>query len=343
MRIPLRPLAATLALVIAPAAFAQSLLYSHDFGQTAGWPDSDVTGDLSAVYTVVGGEYLINPLRNLSYALAPAPVGAPSGDMVVESDVRLVASQPDSRAGIACRVGDGLNFIAFNMIASGGFEIVRVRNGEAEFLSRGPLGIDPAGGARLRAECQGSELRFSIDGREMARASDPSGGTNHGAGLLSLSPVVAATNAAFDNFALYGGGAAVASQPASNAAPSDFDNSGFSSAGGGAGLLPALSDMAVHADNGMGEPGERRTVFPVGQQQVFVLMEFEQPVRANLRADWYAVRGVDETRLLSGNLQASGESTRLYLAANGNFSAGLYRVDVYADSQYIDQREFSVY
>lgn len=194
-------IASAFALAFATAAAAQGDAYSHDFDSIGGWPDSDASGDLSAIYTVVGGEYLINPLKNMAYALAQAPARSPSADMVVEADVRLAASQPASRAGIACRVGDD-DFYAFDLIASGGYEIVHVRGEKGEVLDSGAIGFDPSEGARLKAVCVGGELSFYANGELLGSASVDAGGAASGAGLLSVSPVTAATNAAFDNFTL---------------------------------------------------------------------------------------------------------------------------------------------
>ena len=138
-------IATVIALAFASAASAQQAVYTHDFDSIGGWPDSDVSGDLTAVYTVVGSEYLINPLQNMAYALAPAPASSPSPDMLVEADVRLAASQPQSRAGIACRVGSDGSFYAFNLIASGAYEIVRVKGGNGVVLASGGIGFDPSG------------------------------------------------------------------------------------------------------------------------------------------------------------------------------------------------------
>lgn len=195
-------IATVIALAFASAASAQQAVYTHDFDSIGGWPDSDVSGDLTAVYTVVGSEYLINPLQNMAYALAPAPASSPSPDMLVEADVRLAASQPQSRAGIACRVGSDGSFYAFNLIASGAYEIVRVKGGNGVVLASGGIGFDPSEGARLKAECRGDSLSFHANGELLGEASDGEFAEATGAGLLSVSPVVAATNAAFDNFVL---------------------------------------------------------------------------------------------------------------------------------------------
>lgn len=195
-------IATVFALAFASAASAQQAVYTHDFDSIGGWPDSDVSGDLTAVYTVVGSEYLINPLKNMAYALAPAPASSPSPDMVVEADVRLAASQPQSRAGIACRVGSDGSFYAFNLIASGAYEIVRVKGGNGVVLGSGGIGFDPSEGARLKAECRGDLLSFHANGELLGEARDSEFAEGTGAGLLSVSPVVAATNAAFDSFVL---------------------------------------------------------------------------------------------------------------------------------------------
>lgn len=334
----------TLALSFATAAAAQQPVYQHDFDSAGGWPDSDVSGDLSAVYTVVGGEYLINPLKNMAYALAPAPAASPSPDMVVEADVRLAASQPASRAGIACRVDEGGGFYAFNLVASGSWEIVRVRGGNGEVLDSGSLGFDPSEGARLQASCRGSTLSFHANGELLGEASD-SRQSGSGAGLLSVSPVVAATNAAFDNFVLasFGGEASArAAQPSATgmAAGQGGHGGGFHAP---AGELPPIEDMALYADDGYGQPGDRRSLFDAGHQRVYLVMDMDYPVPANFRAEWKAIRGSQESTVLNGQYESPGRDRRVWLYADRNWSAGLYRVDVYANGAMLDSREFSVY
>jgi hypothetical protein len=335
--------AAALALAVASAASAQSTVYTHEFDTIGGWPDSDVTGDLTAVYTVVGGEYLINPLENMTYALAAAPATSPSPDMVVEADVRLAASQAQSRAGVACRVGRDKSFYAFNLIASGGYEIAYVRGPSGKVLTSGAIGFDPADGARLKAVCRGTQLSFYANGELLAEVSDDAIGSAGGAGLFSVSPVIAATNAAFDNFALASyGGSAAADAGASRSAPrASFNGGGRGGAGGGS--LPSIEDMAVYADDGFGKPGDKRTVFDPGRQRVYLVMDLEYPAPADYRVEWVAIRGTDETKVLDGRYDNPGDDRRVWLYGERNWTPGLYRVDVYANGQYLDQREFSVY
>lgn len=339
-------IASALALAFAAQASAQSVVYSHDFDSVGGWPDSDVSGDLTAVYTVVGSEYLINPLKNMAYALAPAPASSPSPDMVVESDVRMNASQAQSRAGIACRVGSNHSFYAFNVIASGSYEIVRVRGADAEVLTSGAIGFDPADGAHLKAVCRGASLSFYANGDLLDEVNDTSIGAANGAGLLSVSPVVAATNAAFDNFSI----ASFAGSPGGKvtAPPQSSARASTDVGGGGGGLemggdLPVIDEMALYADDGFGKPGDKRSLFDTGKARVYLVMEMNDPVPAQFRAEWKAIRGSEETTVLNGKYDSPGNNRRVWLYADRDWSAGLYRVDVYANGQLLDQREFSVY
>lgn len=340
----LTQIASALALAFATAASAQQVVYTHDFDSVGGWPDSDVSGDLTAVYTVVGSEYLINPLKNMAYALAPAPAGSPSPDMVVEADVRMAASQSQSRAGIACRVGRDGSFYAFNIIASGGYEIVRVRKGDADVLASGAIDFDPYEGARLKAVCSGTQLSFHANGSLLDEASDRDLSAT-GAGLLSVSPVVAATNAAFDNFSIASlGGSASANADTTLKSPS-YPSSDAGGDGGGSlgGDLPLIDEMALYADDGSGKPGSKRSLFDSGRQRVYLVMDMDSPVPANFRAQWIAVRGSEESTVLNGNYDSPGNNRRVWLYADRDWTPGLYRVDVYANGQLLDQREFSVY
>ena len=342
---------ALLALAFSPLAAAltpvsAATVYSDTFDTVGGWPDSDANGDLNAVYTVVGGEYLINPLQDRRYALAMAPARTGSADQAIETDIRLSASQANSRAGVACRVGEGLNFYAFNLINSGGYEIVRVLDGEPEVLAQGPLGVDPSEGVRVRAECRGSTLSFQVDGRELASVDDTGLPDASGAGLISMSPVIAATNAAFDNFALsdlqgrVGRTASTPPRATPNSRPVSPSQGG---AGTGYGAsLPSLDDMAIY-DAGYEEPGDRKTLFDEGSQRIYLVAEFAGRARANFRAEWRAVNGSNESVLLNSEFENTAGHPRIWLYADRTWSAGLYRVDLYANGRLLDQREFSVY
>lgn len=339
--------ASTLALAAAPAlALAQSVLYSHGFDGSGGWPDSEANGDFKAVYGLVGSEYLINPLQAGYYALALAPVQSRSPNQAIEADIRLNASQPDSRAGLACRVEDGPRFYAFNLTHAGSFEIVRVEGGGGEVLASGPLGADAEQGVRVRAECRGDQLSLSVDGQVLATVSDTVLGSGLGAGLLSVSPEVAATNAAFDNFSLGDfGGAAAAPATAARAqsiTPMGTPNQAGSGGGFSSGGLPVLEDVALYNDGG-GQPGARQSLFDAGHQRVYVVLEMSGQTQARFRAEWRAVQGSQEQVLLNGDYDNQAGHSRVWLYADRQWSPGLYRVDVYANERLLEQREFSIY
>lgn len=336
-----------LSLLLAPLAGARDSVYSDAFDSIGGWPDSDANGDLEAVYTIVGGEYLINPLRDRHYALAVAPARSDSGDQHIEADVRLAASNPDSRAGIACRVGSGLNFFAFNLIASRGYEIVRVVNGKPTVLTQGRISMDPAEGARLGANCHGAALSLSLNGRELASVSDTALADNTGAGLLSLSPVIAATNAAFDNFELSSlSGAAATTSRAPREFPVERTTSASSGSSGSSDQLlstsmPEVDDMAVFND-AYGKPGSRQSLFDSGDQRVYLVMQLTANAHARFRAKWYRVNGSNEAMLQETSMDNSRGNPRVWLSVARDWTPGLYRVDVYANDQFLDQREFSI-
>ena len=336
-----------LSLLVAPLAGAQSSVYSDAFDSVGGWPDSDANGDLDAIYTVVGGEYLINPLRDRHYALAVAPARSDSGDQRIEADVRLAASNPDSRAGIACRVGRGLNFFAFNLVASRGYEIVRVVNGDPTTLTQGRISMDPAEGVRLGATCHGSALSLSVNGRELASVSDTALSDNTGAGLLSVSPVIAATNAAFDNFELgnLSGAAAVASRtprelPAQRTTPASSGSSGSSDQYLST-SMPEVDDMALFND-AYGKPGSRQSLFDSGDQRVYLVMQLTANPQARFRAKWYRVNGSNEVMLQENGMENTRGNPKVWLYAERDWAPGLYRVEVYANDRFLDQREFSI-
>lgn len=343
MRTPIKFVLAAVALGLSTALAAQTLVYQQNFDSIDGWPDSDANGDLQAVYTVVGSEYLINPLKNMAYALAPAPATSPSPDMVVESDVRLDASQSESRAGIACRVGQGQNFYAFNLIASGRYEIVRLRDGDPSVLASGGIDFDPSSGVRLKATCRGAELVFAVDGRELDRVTDNDGLTGLGAGLLSVSPVVAATNAAFDNFSLssLGGSARVSATPRSGSVtPANAGAGGGSGTSGGS--IPAIEDIAFFEDSGAGEPGDRKSLFNAGNQRVYLVINLENATPAQFHIDWKAITGSDE-RVIQRSDYASPGNSRVWLYVERDWTPGLYRADLSINGQPAQQMEFSVY
>lgn len=338
-------LAVAVVSILCGQALAQTL-YSHTFNTLGGWPDSDATNDLNAVYSVVGNEYVINPLQNNTYALVIAPVALNTQDVVVESTIRLAASNPESRAGIACRVSPGLTFYYFGLIAKGGFEIVKVQGGRGTVLTSGAFPVGTLDNVKVRAECSGNTLILYANGRELGRATDNSLPPGVNAGLVSVSPVIAATNAAFADFSIARAGQAAAGtpQPPAIATTAASPPPAGAGGGGGAGLanLPHIDEIAMYNDAD-GKPGAKQSLFSVGQSRIYVVLKMSGNTKAKFTAKWIAIRGAQETPLLEGQHDNASGHNRVWLYANRNWNAGHYRVDVYADGQLLEKVEFSVY
>ncbi len=329
-----------LLVLLGNSALAQ-MLYSHKFDTLGGWPDSDAKGDLSAVYTVVGNEYLINPLQNNTYVLTPAPVAVDTQDVVVESTLRIAASQPESRAGIACRVSPKMNFYFFGLVAKGNYEIVKVKDGKGTILTSGPFPFGMLDNVNVRAECSGSTLIISANGRELGRVTDNSLPAGTYVGLVSVSPVTAATNATFADFTVSRSGQAA---PGMVQTPVVVAPPPIAGAGGGSGsaMLPNVEDIALHNDAN-GRPGERQSLFNVGKNRVYVVMQLSGHTKAKFTAKWAAVLGTQETPLLESQYDNVAGDSRLWLYADRNWNPGLHKVNVYADGQLLQEMEFSVY
>lgn len=316
------------------------VLYSHDFDTLGGWPDSDARGDLNAVYTVVNGEYLINPLQNNSYILALAPVAIDSPDVVIESTMRLAASKPESRAGIACRVSKGLNFYFLGLVAKGNYEIVSVQDGKGTVLKSGQFPVGTLDNIKLRAECVDNDLIIHANGAELGRVTDKSLPKGTNVGLVSVSPVVGATNATFDDFTVSRGGhaAGATKPPAANTETSAPKTSG---AGVGSGVLPVVEDIALYNDAG-GKPGKKQSHFDTGEMRIHIVMKMSGNTKAKFTAKWYAILGAQEKLLLESRYDNASGNSRVWLNANRNWNAGLYRVDVYVDEQLLRKTEFTI-
>jgi hypothetical protein len=166
--------------------------------------------------------------------------------------------------------------------------------------------------------------------------------------LLSVAPVVASTNAAFDNFALLSFGASPASGRTATlrSTPQSSQSSSSQGSGGGYGnagsAMPMIDDLALFEDSGAGRPGDRRSLFPSGRQRVYLVMELAQPVRSPLTVRWVAIRGTNENQVQETNYKPNGSDRRVWLYAERNWGPGLYRADLYADGTKLDEREFSV-
>jgi hypothetical protein len=72
-------------------------------------------------------------------------------------------------------------------------------------------------------------------------------------------------------------------------------------------------------------------------------MQLSGHTKAKFTAKWVAVQGTQETPLLESQHDNIAGNSRLWLYADLNWNPGLYKVNVYADGQLLQEMEFSVY
>ena len=99
-------------------------------------------------------------------------------DVRVEVDVLQYSGPVENRMGIICRHRDDQNFYFFVISTDGYYAIGKVKAGEQILLGQETMGYSSAiekGVAinRLRAECQGSTLRFFVNDTPIALVDDP--------------------------------------------------------------------------------------------------------------------------------------------------------------------------
>lgn len=200
------PLVLFAALTTSPLALASSLVFEDDFSDDqSGWPNTQVA-DHNAIgmslYDGSGG-YQMTPLDDATYGILPSPRQAKSGDVEIEASVFLYTGVGKGTAGVVCRHQDNDNFYAFMVSGGHGYAILKVEQGQGETLASGRFdGAMPnLADVQLQAVCEGANLTLSIDGDEVAKASDTTFSNGRSA-LIVLGERTAGTSAVFDRFAL---------------------------------------------------------------------------------------------------------------------------------------------
>jgi len=98
-------------------------------------------------------------------------------DLAIEVEARLVEGPPGSEMGIVCRWQDDDNYVAGALRSDGMVSVWRKSAGvDMRWLdwTAIPQSVEDAGAARaLRLTCAGPDVRFAVDGVEVAAASDP--------------------------------------------------------------------------------------------------------------------------------------------------------------------------
>ncbi len=197
---------AALLTALIPTLALAATVFNDDFSDaSSGWIDTQVADYRAigiALYNGSGG-YQMTPLEDGSYGVIRAPKQARSADVSVETQVFLYTGIGRGMAGVVCRHQDNNNFYAFMVSGSHGYSIVKVRDGKLELLAKGSFEamMQNIAEVEIGARCEGGELAMSLDGKEVARASD--GELAKGAaGLIVIGEKMAGTSAVFDRFEL---------------------------------------------------------------------------------------------------------------------------------------------
>ncbi|MGH2582483.1 MAG: trypsin-like peptidase domain-containing protein [Anaerolineales bacterium] len=175
----------------------QSERVFDDFSDpNSGW---DIYTDADGSANYVSGEYVIEDIAGDIYYYALANLNF--DDVTMEVDVRILESTGANEIDLVCRYTDIDNYYEFRIYEGGNAGIAKRLNGEyIDLVAPAPsgyvLGEDPA---RVSIQCEGPRLSLSVNGVEVASASDESFST----GGLALSVYAWEGNrfaAAFDNF-----------------------------------------------------------------------------------------------------------------------------------------------
>ncbi len=157
----------------APVILPGDILFADDFSASqAQWThlanDNGVMG-----YDASGLRFFIRE-AGLNYWSTP---GLNFSDTRLEVDALQYAGPVENRIGLICRYKDDLNFYFFVVSTDGYYAIGKVKDGRQSLLGQDAMRYASAiktGVAinHLRAECQGSTLRFYVNDAPVALAED---------------------------------------------------------------------------------------------------------------------------------------------------------------------------
>lgn len=194
-----------LSTLCASGAHAASLL-SDDFSSNRnGWPNFAATSSKDMGFAVIeNGKYQLTPVQDRAYGVVPAPKQAVDGNVRMSSSFFMFAGLGAGGAGLVCRMQDMHNFYAFIVLGSGEWRISKAVKGVVSVLAQGKVGNQVMAGAvdaNLGVECDGSQLRLSLSGREVGSARDSTFAAGK-VGLFVAGEEAAGTSASFDSFSL---------------------------------------------------------------------------------------------------------------------------------------------
>ena len=196
-------LACGLPAITSPASAIPSgtIVFKDDFSSSAsGWDHLKYDGGIMDYY---GGGYriLVNTLQANFWSTPHKDFS----DVRIEVDAGKLGGPDENRIGLICR-SDGKSYYFFIISSDGYFGIGIFKNGQAALLGQSemqPSEKIKTGMAinHLRADCNGDELAFYINGSKLADIHDPT--LQHGdIGLLAGSFNQPDVDIVFDNFAV---------------------------------------------------------------------------------------------------------------------------------------------
>lgn len=193
------------AVILGNSNTAQSgdLLFQDTFSDSTGGWDTWVENSSIIDYNTSGLRFYINE-PHYNFWSRPKKEFR---DVLVDVLATKVSGPDDNNFGLICRYKNRDNFYSFLISSDGYFGIMKVTDGQHELLSAQKLQyseIIHQGGAtnRLQAECNGSNLIFSVNGQKLAVVQDsdiPSGGI----GLIAGTYDIPGVDILFDNFIVY--------------------------------------------------------------------------------------------------------------------------------------------
>lgn len=201
-------LSAAIVSLTSPGIAAAAGSFSDDFSDPAsGWVNTQVADHKAngiALYDGSGG-YQMTPLDDATYGIVRSPKQVDGADVRASANVFLYTGVGQGTAGVVCRHQDNNNFYAFMVSGGHGYTILKVKDGQAEQLATGRFeGAMPnIADVQISARCEGENLTLSLDGEEVATASDADLAKG-ASGLIVMGEKTAGTSAVFDNFELSG-------------------------------------------------------------------------------------------------------------------------------------------
>jgi hypothetical protein len=190
-------------LTAAPAETPRNVvLFSDDFSDPlSGWPVLENSG---GKYSYQSGGYHI--LVNRAGDIPWATIDRQDDDLSISVDARSLTESINGYYGLLCRMQDAQNFYYFVIQQNGDFTIGKYKNGEPQFLfSEGwrPSHALPQGDQmnRLRADCVGTTLRFSVNDVLLGEVTDTDF-TSGSSGLVASALDAPGFEVLFDNFVI---------------------------------------------------------------------------------------------------------------------------------------------